>query len=192
MFSKLKILGSLIMLLSLFGVLSSNQASAHTVTETGSESRGFVVTSHTIDGRTTTFYYTFTTEQFWKDRMDTGRYYLNSETNGKLTASNYLPQNATNFVEDVTYYNSGWVARTLSNVSGQHKTMWIMQFNAAYQNDFPAAQWSRIAQHELGHVFGLKDLTYQVNINRLMWQSAGNYAGLTQNEKYGLGHIWGY
>lgn len=65
-----------------------------------------------------------------------------------------------------------------------------MQFNSAKQNDISASQWNRIAQHEIGHVFGLADLYESYNNNRLMYGYYGGYSGLTTSEKEGLDVIW--
>ncbi|PID14807.1 hypothetical protein CSV63_10155 [Sporosarcina sp. P34] len=88
--------------------------------------------------------------------------------------------------------DGAWLARTISTNLGLHKVSWYIQFNSAEKSRYEVAQWTRIGQHKLGHVFGLADLKNSINRARLMWWQGGQYQGLTLNEKYGLANIWGY
>lgn len=100
--------------------------------------------------------------------------------------------NTNNYVEATNVSSASWVARIVYNTSGQHKTTWWIQFNSAKKANYTSSQWNRIAQHEIGHAFGLGDLYNSNNRSRLMWWQAGNYSGLTTAEKNGLKSIWGY
>ena len=44
----------------------------------------------------------------------------------------------------------------VSSTSGQHKTFWYLQLNNADKDLYSTTQWNLIAQHEIGHVFGLQ------------------------------------
>jgi hypothetical protein len=175
----------------LFFAIFSNKTYAHTVSYNGSESEGWVHGTHATS-KTQKFFFVFGTDQFWRDRFNNGASYTSSQTGNQLKMVNDSAINTNNYVEAQNVSSATWVARTVYNTSGQHKTTWWIQFNSAYKNDYSSSQWDRIAQHEITHVFGLKDLYKSYNSHRLMWWIAGNYTGLTTEEKNGLKYIWGY
>lgn len=176
---------------AIIATVSPTQSSAHTVTNQGSESSGWVHGTHALSS-TQKYFYVAGTDQFWKDRFNSGDSYMYSQSGYHLNMVNDSAWNTNNYVEAQNVSSATWVARTVYNVSGQHKTTWWIQFNSKYQGSYSTSQWNYIAEHEIGHVFGLKDLYESYNNYRLMWWQAGNYSGLTSAEKTGLSIIWGY
>lgn len=122
-----------------------------------------------------------------------GRGYFRTETNGHLIAENRAQSYTDNYIAQHNSPGKSALAHVQSRVQGQHKMQWSLWFNQAYQSKYSASDWNRVAQHEIGHVYGLKDLSHSSNRNRLMYKSIiRNKGGLTANEKAGLGIIWRY
>lgn len=167
-------------------------ANAHTVSSTGSENLGYIIGTHTPT-KTPLFFWVAGTEQKWKDRFNGGNTYMHNETSYNLKAVNATVWDTSNYVEAYANNLSTFVAAVYTDKSsGQHKDIWHLSFNPRYDTNYTEAQWKRIAQHELGHVFGLKDLYETSNSSLLMYGYAGSYSGLKTKDLNGLKLIWGF
>lgn len=164
--------------------------SAHTVTG-GEESSGYILIPHDAN-KNPYFYWMPGTDQFWRDRLTNANNYMYSETSNNLKFINSTIASTENYIEGTSAPASTWVARVVSNNNESHKIRWRMQFNGAKKDNYSTAQWSRIAQHEMGHVFGLGDLKSSSNAAKLMYGFAGNYSGVTPADLVGLKKVWGF
>ncbi|OUS69615.1 hypothetical protein B1748_31110 [Paenibacillus sp. MY03] len=165
---------------------------AHTVTETGSESDGYIIGTH-APTKQPKFWWTPGTDQYWKDRLNAGNNSMYSQTSNNLKVVNGTAFETNNYIEALGKQFDTWVARVVTQQSsGQHKDSWHLQFNTKYEDDYTDSQWNGIAQHELGHVFGLRDLYDSSNSAKLMYGYAGSYSGLKTTDLTGLKKIWGF
>lgn len=170
---------------SLFVGISSS--SAHDLPAKGSESAGWIyVGSHWPTQNTT--YFEATTDT-WESRFKAGVTKFKNEagTNFKFSLTEVPAGSSQNFVEHYPSSTATWVARrNFYNVSSDHPTRWRVQFNSAKS----ANSWTTVAAHEIGHIYGLKDLYESYNSKKLMYGIDNGVRYMQTSDKTGLDYIY--
>jgi len=160
-------------------------AKAHELPKGGSESKGWIyVGSHWPS--TSTKYFEATTDT-WETRFLNGINKFEKESNNKFSISKVAVGKSENFIEHTSAPTAGWVAqRTFFSISKDHPTRWRIQFNSA----LTANSWTTVAAHEIGHVFGLKDLYEDYNGAKLMYGVDNGTRTMQTSDKTGFNYVY--
>ncbi|MGP4041885.1 hypothetical protein ACTWP4_18585 [Gracilibacillus sp. D59] len=182
-----KVLFSMAIIFTSISVFQS-EVNAHDLPEQGSELDGWkYVGSHW--GTYNTYYFDATSSDLWLTHFRNGEAKFEQESQNKFHLYKTTRSETDNYVTDSSHPDAGWVARRIFyGISNDHPTRWVIQFN----NDklYTANSWSTIAAHEIGHVFGLADLYYSANSNKLMYGYDNGVRDIHSKEIEGLDYIY--